>query len=155
MLATFKDFLLDEEAEDMYVTGAAGTGKTHGLAKVVEYCVTADIEYIVCAHTHKACGVLRQALPAGAHVATLHSYLKKRPTINAEAVREKHVEVSRQHGTAAKTSVLIVDEYSIIGEKDLMSIRDLNPTPKIVWLGDPHQLPPVARSPPTHPPDQR
>ena len=148
MLTMFKDFLSDEEAEDMYVTGAAGTGKTHGLAVAVEYCIANEIDYTVCAYTHKACGVLRSKLPEGANVRTLHSFLKKRPTINLEAQTHQKIEVSRRHGASGQTKILFIDEYSIVGERDLMDIRDVcsstEQPPKIVWLGDSHQLPPVG-----------
>ena len=143
MLAMFKEFLDDPEQNDMYVKGAAGTGKTWGLAEVVKHCVEHELEYTVCAYTHKACGVIRYALPLNANISTLHSFLKKRPTINDEATKAQHVEVSRQHGKAKKTNILIIDEYSIVGERDVMSIREIEPPPKILWLGDEHQLPPV------------
>jgi len=139
----FEAFMGDAEALDMYITGAAGTGKTHGLATHVNYCITHDINYVVCAYTHRACNVLRDKLPHNAKVCTLHSYLKKRPTINEHAVKEKHIETSKQQGQASDKTVIFVDEYSIVGERDVMSLRDLDPTPKIVWIGDPHQLPPV------------
>lgn len=147
MLEQFKEFLDDEHGWDMYITGRAGTGKTTGLAKLIEHCQQYDLDYTVCAFTHKACGILRNSLPQNAKVRTLHSFLKKRPTINAEATNMKHVEQSRKHGATDKAAILFVDEYSMVGEKDLMDIREAQDEEtklKVVWLGDPHQLPPVG-----------
>lgn len=147
MLNEFKDFIDDEHGWDMYVTGRAGTGKTTGLAKLIEHCMTAEIDYTVCAFTHKACGILAASLPSGSLIRTLHSFLKKRPTINAEALSHKHIETSQKHGNTDKTAILFVDEYSMVGERDLMDIREAQDEEtklKVVWLGDPHQLPPVG-----------
>ena len=142
MINTLTEFLEDEDALEMFITGQAGTGKTTGLAKLVQYCIEHDIDHTVCAYTHKACGILRSKLPDGANVQTLHKYLKKRPTINTEAKNHKHIEKSMKHGISARTSVLFIDEYSMVGEADLMDIREEDT--KVVWLGDPNQLPPVG-----------
>lgn len=151
MLDTFKTFMADDNAWDMFVTGAAGTGKTTSLGKAVAYCMQHDIPYVVCAYTHKACSVLASKLPPNANIATLHSWLKKRPGINEEAKRIQHVQVNTKMGNSERPRVVFIDEYSIVGEKDLMDVRseqDNNyegiPDIKVVWLGDPHQLPPVG-----------
>ena len=151
MLQTFKQFLDDNQAWDMFVTGQAGTGKTTGLAKAVQYCQDNDVEYIVCAFTHKACNILRDKLPPNANVATLHSWLKKRPGVNQHATNVKHVDINSKHGTSQLFSIVFIDEYSMVGEQDLMDIRamqdadyDAVPEVKVCWLGDPNQLPPVG-----------
>ena len=87
----FKQFLDDSQAWDMYVSGAAGKGKTTSLAEYVQHCIDNDIPYIVCAYTHKACGILRSKLPPEAAVCTLHSFLGKRPVINTNATKKEHV----------------------------------------------------------------
>lgn len=152
MLATFRSFLDDIEAWDMYVEGAAGTGKTTNLASSVEYCIENELPYVVCAFTHKACGILRSKLPQGARVQTLHSFLKKRPFINTNATHLDHVNSTVRSGDADSIpKVMFLDEFSMIGEKDFMDIRAAQdpeyegaPDLKVVWIGDPHQLPPVG-----------
>lgn len=150
-LDMFKKFMADPKAWDMYITGAAGTGKTTDLKHQVQYCMDNDIAYIVCAYTHKACRILRSKLPEGANVGTLHSVLKKRPTINQHATNMSHIQVSMQHGAPEKAQVLFIDEYSMVGESDgadILTSQDPNYTGecemKVVWLGDPNQLPPVG-----------
>lgn len=149
MIETFKQFLQDNNAWDMYITGRAGTGKTTKMAELVE--ALGSREYTVCAYTHKACGILREKMPEGTKIQTLHSFLKKRPTINPEATKLKHVQSNKVMGVSDKVHIMFIDEYSMIGEQDLMDIRALQdedydgkPELKIVWIGDPHQLPPVG-----------
>lgn len=152
MLENFTQFLEDGQAWDMYVTGPAGSGKTTNLANSVTYCEANDIPYIVCAFTHKACGILKSVLGPEANVATLHSYLNKRPTLNTNATDKKHVNISTKVGeTKPEPRVLFLDEYSMVGEKDYMDIREAQdndyeakPKLKVVWLGDAHQLPPIG-----------
>lgn len=150
----FKRFMQDSEAWDMYVTGPAGSGKTTDLRSSVQYCIDNDISYVVCAYTHKACGILRSKLPEGALVNTLHSFLKKRPTLNQHATDKKRLQINSQTGAPEVPRVLFIDEYSMIGEKDGVDIRAIQdeeyegqPTMKAVWLGDPNQLGPVGDMP--------
>lgn len=153
MMQTFQKFLKDDKAWDMYITGRAGTGKTTGLAELIEHCHTAKLPYVVCAYTHKACGVLRSKLPQGAIVQTLHKFLKKRPGVNTEATRREQVDINLKMGDSEKVHLLFIDEYSMIGEKDFADIGamqdqddDGKPTLKVIWIGDPYQLPPVRDS---------
>ncbi len=156
ILETFKKFILSDNSEDMFVTGVAGTGKTTDLCGTVQYCMDNGISHIVCAFTHDACKILRSKLPQGANVQTLHKFIKKRPSINTEATKFQHVTTNSRFGTAEEVQVLFVDEYSQVGEKDLMDIRELQDNIedeegeitkaglRVCWLGDPHQLPPVG-----------
>lgn len=136
--------MADEDAIDMFVTGAAGTGKTTQLAKDVQYCMDNEIPYVVCAYTHKACGILASKLPPKANVATLHSFLGKRPTVNVHATKLKHLQGNSEANIddSAKPVVMFLDEYSMIGKKDNLDIEEAEI--KVVWLGDKHQLPPVG-----------
>lgn len=143
MINMFKQFLDDKTAYEMYITGVAGTGKTTGLAELVEYCHSNKVTYTVCAFTHKACGILREKLPQDSVVRTLHSYLQKRPTINTDAKHIKELQSNVQVGTPDEVKLLFIDEYSMVGERDLMDIRAEDGL-RVVWLGDPHQLPPVG-----------
>ncbi len=150
----FVKFLADEEAWDMFVTGQAGTGKTTQLYNQVDYCMKEDIPYVVCAYTHRACDILRSKLPAGAKVITLHSWLKKRPGINQHATNEKAIDINTRSGSSERPRVVFIDEYSMVGEKDGADITyeqdpSYSGTPdiKLVYLGDPNQLPPVGDTP--------
>lgn len=144
-------FLTDEKAWEMYITGKAGTGKTTTLKEVVEYCLANQIDYMVCAFTHKACTVLEEKLPDNANITTLHSYLRKRPTINDSAVHKAHVDVRSRMGESERPDIVIVDEFSMVGEDDYVDImgmqdpHDEGAKPiKALYVGDPYQLPPVG-----------
>lgn len=148
----FEKFLNDEQAWDMFVIGPAGTGKTSELRKYVEYLIAKDIPYVVCAYTHKACDVLASKLPQLTRIQTLHSFLCKRPTINTNATKSKHITNSAQTGIPDREPiVMLLDEYSMVGEKDVMDIRleqdpDYTGIPKmkVLWVGDLNQLGPVG-----------
>lgn len=156
ILECFKQFIKSDNSEDMFVTGVAGTGKTTELKGTIQYCIDNNISYMVCAFTHDACKILRSKLPENAKVQTLHKFIKKRPSVNTEATKYQYVTTNSVFGTAEEVQVLFVDEYSQVGEKDLMDIRALQDCEeddegeitkmglRVVWIGDPHQLPPVG-----------
>ena len=146
-----QDFIDDKDAFDAYITGQAGTGKTTVLNEIVQMCLKAHIPTVVCAFTHKAAGVLRSKLPEEADIRTLHSFLKKRPGINENAKSVRALQTTTQFGKPEPIKLLIVDEYSMVGESDAMSIGELQdpeyegvPQMKVLYVGDERQLPPVG-----------
>lgn len=149
-LDMFKRFLADDSAWDMYLSGAAGTGKTTLCRDFIAHCGDIGYPVIVCAYTHKAKGILQSKLPPGTAVTTLHSFLKKAPTVNHNATSQAHLVTAKQMAEPEKIKLLVVDEYSMIGEKDYADLRALQDEDydgkaevKILWIGDPYQLPPV------------
>lgn len=152
MLEQFKAFITDEEAPVMYITGVAGTGKTTQLRELVEYCISNQHVAVVAAYTHKAVGVLAKKLPSPGtytNICTLHSYLKKRPTVNTQATKIAHVDSNSQHGIPARAQFLFIDEFSMVGKEDRKSIDEVQYdeegklVTKVIYIGDPNQLPPV------------
>lgn len=151
-ISEFIQFMHDPDSWDMYITGAAGTGKTYLTStEVVPWCQAHDINVTVCAFTHRACDVLAEKMPAGVKICTLHSLLKKRPMINVNATQIQHLQMSKVSGKAEPTELIVIDEYGMVGERDLQDLRLLQdpgyqgvPRFKILWLGDPNQLPPVG-----------
>ena len=146
-ITNVQNFLDDADAFDAYITGQAGTGKTTVLNEIVAMCLKAHIPTVVCAFTHKAAGVLREKLPEEADIRTLHSFLKKRPGINENAKSIKALQTTTQFGQPEPIKLLIVDEYSMVGESDAMSIGELQdpeyegiPQMKVLYVGDYRQL---------------
>ena len=151
MLELFKDYwACAEKHEPFYVTGPAGSGKTYSLAELTEYLQSIGVKFVVCAYTHDACNVLRGKLNSDVEVRTLHSVLRKRPTINDSATKSKHIERSRQCGTPDIYEVIVVDEYYMVGEQDHMDIvttcedEEGETITRMVYVGDMNQLPPVG-----------
>lgn len=152
MIDKFIKFLDDPEAAEFFITGVAGTGKTTSLKELIDYCQANHYTTVTCAYTHKAVSVLKSKLPKANNkhiMCTLHSYLKKCPTINDTATKLKDVDGNTQVSIPSKVDVIFIDEFSMIGEKDYVDIvdtqydEDANIITKVVYIGDPNQLPPV------------
>jgi len=125
------------------LTGSAGTGKTTVVGEIINQINKQSpvTNIALCATTHRAATVLQEI--TGKPVITGHALFKLRPTINKygkETIASAGV-CDVPHG-----SVIIIDESSMIGNKFLKSIVDIvtNRTLKLVFVGDPFQLPPPA-----------
>lgn len=143
-------FVRDPTELEAFITGPAGTGKTTKLKEICEVLLSSDVNFLVVAYTHKAKQVLQSKLPIGTPIKTLHSFLKKRPGINEKATSIRAIITSNQHGVPEPLELLIIDEYSFVGEKDDVSLCELqdpmnvdNPL-HILYVGDPNQLPPIG-----------
>ena len=145
------DFINQKTVQEAFITGAGGTGKTELLIKVVNTLNENRIPYIVLAFTNKAVSVLRARLPEGSPIKTLHSFLQKRPTINSKAETVKSMFTTMQFGKPETVKVVIVDEFSMVGEKDYMDLGEcIDPESTgdmqmhCIYSGDLNQLPPVG-----------
>ena len=143
-------FVRDPTEFEAFLTGAAGTGKTTKLKEICETLLSTDINFQVVAYTHKAKQVLMSKLPKNTPISTLHSFLKKRPGINENATHIKAIMTSNQHGVPEPLDLLIIDEYSFVGEKDDISLCELqdplviDKPLHILYVGDANQLPPIG-----------
>ena len=118
------EFIQDPDAREAFITGPAGSGKTTILKEITDKLVETH-NIIVTAFTHKAIEVLRNKLSPHINISTLHSFLKKRPDINKEAKKLQSLTVNRKMGTPDKPAILIIDEFSFVGDKDYSDISDL------------------------------
>jgi hypothetical protein len=71
--------------------------------------------------------------------------------LNQQAVSRKQLQTNKQMGAPEAVKLIIIDEYSMVGERDNLDIRALqdedydgNAEVKVLWLGDPYQIPPVG-----------
>lgn len=119
------EFLSQDQELEAFITGPAGSGKTTKLQEIVQELNEKNVVYRVVAYTHKAKDVLISKLPDGTPISTLHSWLKKRPGINEKAKHIRALVTSNQYGKPQPLQLLIVDEFSFVGEKDYFSIGEL------------------------------
>jgi len=127
-------WLKDKGSKRFVLGGYAGTGKST-LARHLEDAIGAHNIYY-CAYTGKAANVLREK--GCQNVDTIHGY-----TYILEKTDKNHKPVFvRNHNSVLKSAKLVIlDEYSMLPEN---IIKDLEMScTKILYLGDPFQLPPV------------
>lgn len=153
-------------AQEFVLAGYAGTGKST-LADLINQ--ESGGQAMFCAFTGKAANVLREK---GNDASTLHSALYKPTKDNAvEEIEEEIAEARRchefhridgmmkrlaaarlnsankgpgfklNHDSVLKGAFVIVDEYSMLPEPLITDLRTM--AAKILYLGDPFQLPPV------------
>lgn len=167
LLKMYYEFMADNSAKEMYITGMAGTGKTtilkHILSNIKLYALynfynqngeedTAEKPVAMCcAYTHKAKKILREKLALGKdlnkYVVTLHSFLGKVPAVNQNAKKDTEMDYNILLGEKDYDClrVLFIDEFSMIGTKDYKDILDFQNEYnfKVVYIGDLNQLEPV------------
>jgi len=98
-----------------YTTGYAGCGKSHSLIEKVS---KLPIETsVVLAPTHKALERLREHLPEGIEIKTIHSILGWIPSINEEAKQVNHIDstIKLDKDLDEYTSI-IIDEAGMLSE---------------------------------------
>ncbi len=117
------------------LAGYAGTGKTT-LAKYIAEAIGEE-SVVFCAYTGKAVNVLREK---GCHRATtIHGAIYK---LEGEDEEDKTPYFSLNYNSdIKKANLVIVDEYSMLSKEIIIDLHKL--ADKILYLGDPFQLPPV------------
>ena len=126
--------------------GYAGTGKTYTLNRVIDLASRLNIS--ISAPTHKAVKVLKKnsERPRDFQFATIHSLLGLTQKISEKGIVSYEVNDFSEKRIVG-TDVLIVDEVSMLDPKlfhHLMSYKKENPNLRIVFTGDPLQIPPVG-----------
>lgn len=114
------------------VTGAAGTGKSTLCRGLLELLRDLGVSFEVCTPTGKAANRLFEI--SGIKASTIHRLLK--------AVPHRGFRVDHAHPLGVDQ--VVVDEASMVDLLLLRALLDaLSPRTRIVFIGDPHQLPPV------------
>lgn len=145
-----------------FLGGYAGTGKTTILKRLLEDYGPDKILFL--APTGKACQVLKSKMPE-ADVRTIHSALYSAHEISEEAIEKLRLDAEKGDEEAKRLyefytkpealrvrfqlnpcselvyNLVIVDEASMVGEKEFNNL--ISVARKIVFVGDPAQLPPV------------
>ena len=146
--------ILKSDIEDYLISlsGPAGTGKTYLTTQIAKYLSqkkNTDYSFVITAPTHKAVGVLSEALRKNniyATCKTIHSFLGIKAFKDYYTGEEKF-KIDRSKKFKESTSILIVDESSMVSnelyEYILESIKD-GRVNLVLFIGDPYQLLPVG-----------
>jgi len=159
---------LDEGAEafpqGFVLKGYAGTGKTFLIKRVIEYICNTDTnaKIAIGAPTNKAVQVLYKSSGANATghkgyvfedifdknarivYSTIHKLLGLKETITDKG-EQLFLEDSMNDSELSKFSYLIVDEVSMLDDDLCKKIMQYSDRIKIIFMGDPAQIPPVKR----------
>ena len=127
----------------MVLEGFAGTGKTTLTSLIVDRLMTDGKRVAVTAPTHKAVSVLAQKIP-NAQLSTIHSLLQLRLKERADGTAT--CEATDPSFVLYGTDLLVVDECSMIDEMLFDHIIRATPKTKVLFVGDPAQLPPVTKT---------
>jgi len=159
-----KSFVATPQENIFILKGYAGTGKTTLLSVLLDYLDSQRISYDLMAPTGRAAKVMRDKLKRGA--STIHSRIYD---FEAVEVKDKEKDTSRRLyyavGEARYGSVIIVDEGSMVPIKkqldeiyvmgsgslleDILTYAGVRShRAKIIFVGDPAQLPPVGENEP-------
>jgi exodeoxyribonuclease V len=138
LIAELNQFLRDPARKEFTIFGLAGTGKT----TVATHLAGGMDNAFLCAFTNRAASIL--SAKAGVSACTLHSILYAEPTktLDEDGRVQLHFDARNHRPDALCGYVIFVDECSML---DVRLVQDLRRTgAKIVFLGDPGQLPPVG-----------
>ena len=160
-------FLNNEESDVFLLKGYAGTGKTFITKGIVEFLHTIKREVVLLAPTGKAAKILEEK--SLSYALTIHSCIYENQTIRSsqneddETVESKAI-FSLKNNRFSTDAVYIVDESSMISDFNVeqanlkfgsgrlltdffrfVNINNSHHISKIIFIGDPAQLPPVSR----------
>ena len=150
--AAFSDWLQQKDSGLPFVlSGFAGSGKTFLSMRLLREVEATGLCWTVVAPTHKAVGVLRQALTLeGLHPtwypSTIHRLLRLK--LKRQGDRELCEATEQTAGALEHLGLVLIDEASMV-DSSLLSIALQCAHPfktRLVFVGDPAQLPPVGES---------
>lgn len=148
----FEGWLQQKDAGLPFVlSGFAGSGKTFLSMRLLREVEASGLCWTVVAPTHKAVGVLRQALALeGLHPtwypSTIHRLLRLK--LKRQGDRELCESTDQTAGALEHLGLVLIDEASMV-DSALLSIALQCAHPfrtRLVFVGDPAQLPPVGES---------
>jgi hypothetical protein len=126
------------------VCGAAGTGKTtiiSAILKAVDKAHGVGASFLLLAPTGKAADRIRER--TGKDASTIHSFLAKRGWLNPN-LTVKRAGGEREEGI----TTYVIDEASMLDLQltaTLFRAINWNTVQRIIFVGDPNQLPPIGR----------
>ncbi|MFM7268665.1 MAG: AAA family ATPase [Cyanobium sp.] len=150
--SAFSDWLAaPEQGVPFVLSGYAGTGKTFLSMRLMALVEQAGLCWTVVAPTHKAVGVLRQHLELAGlrpswYPSTIHRLLRLK--LRRQGDLERCEETEQTAMALEHLGLVLIDEASMVDSSLLeISLRCAHPYgTRLVFVGDPAQLPPVGES---------
>ncbi len=123
--------------------GFAGTGKTTLVGALLNALSGSLLKVAVMAPTNKAVGVLQEktGAPSGVAFGSLHSFLGLRMSDNEDGSASC---IAQSESTLHEFDLAIVDECSMVSEYLFEIILRNKRQCRVLFVGDPAQLPPVS-----------
>lgn len=146
-LKMMKEFLQEKKKPSCLYYGSAGTGKSILVNYLINWCEQQNIQYVLCAPTHKAALVLSRYTDRSA--TTIHKLLALSPNIKIFELDFRNLLFlsSKNPGMVPYNGVVICDEASMINddlyETLLKKCQERNS--QIIFTGDFKQLQPVKQ----------
>jgi len=145
-LGKLQAWIKDDSAPKALLTGYAGTGKTHLLCHFLE---SEGLKKVaVVAPTNKAAGVAEdmlreQGIGKGIEVTTVHSLLGLKQQVDPSTGDVTFAPDRSKPKSVSSFDLVVVDEASMLNGE----LHDhLERAPKVLYVGDPAQLPPVGEA---------
>ena len=148
--AAFLDWLAGPvDGTPFVLSGYAGTGKTFLSMRLLAAAEAAGLCWTVVAPTHKAVGVLRHNLALAGlkptwFPSTIHRLLRLK--LKRQGDLERCEETEQTAGALEHLGLVLIDEASMVDAALLdIALRCAHPfRTRLVFVGDPAQLPPVG-----------
>lgn len=133
--------LADQGQYQCVLAGYAGSGKTYTVQRIAKVLLESRYRVVGITHTAKALSVLAANMPAGVVTMTIYRALGWR-------IDGRTQNTLRGGHRLAGFDVIIVDESSMVDADMYRSLQRAagDAGARILWVGDPAQLPPISES---------
>ncbi len=147
-------FVKNKQEKEMLLIGYAGTGKTTLISKfIIDTANKKKINKLaVVAPTHKAVNIIKSKLLSDIddniknkiEITTVHSLLSYNMYVDKKGT--KFFAKGKHKTDLLKYDLIIIDECSMLSNQIVNDLDILKQNTKILYVGDPAQLPPVNHS---------
>lgn len=158
----FIDFIKNKNENQIILIGYAGTGKTTMVTKIINDFIKNKLckRVVIAAPTHKAVNIAKsklfdnigddEELSNNLNIMTIHRLLNYQSYINSDT-GEKYFAKSSVDPNWTIYDLIVVDECSMLSNQIITDITDQMKNPvnsklKLIYVGDPAQLPPVNQA---------
>jgi exodeoxyribonuclease-5 len=152
------DFLANKDGSYIFC-GGAGTGKTYVLCQLYKWYIryfTDNHGYspatVVLAPSHKAkrnASAMGKENGVSFEARTISSFLGLSPVLNEASGKEEFKKSDRAEKDFIESDeydLIIVDEAFMVSREHIELILDTANNAKVLWVGDPKQLPPIGEN---------